>query len=159
MPILPNPLRLLPLFLSCTGCAHFSTVPGEGPWQHPQVKGDEAEIVDQLRAMDKIPGWKFVLWTPDKHRAQLTFTTPHGFVDDIVVHLGGTQGVSQLMIASRSRTGWYDFGQNRRHVRQLIAHLSTSFTIVNAHPNQRAPSENVRVLEDDDLQIRRLPEE
>ena len=47
-----------------------------------------------------------------------------GFADTIRVQAAGSDGEASLIVHSRSNTGYYDFGVNRKRVRRLLDGLA-----------------------------------
>jgi uncharacterized protein (DUF1499 family) len=45
------------------------------------------------------------------------------FQDDVTVHVRSEGGVTRVSVRSRSRIGKWDFGQNARNIRELLAAL------------------------------------
>ena len=59
----------------------------------------------------------------DDALAQIVFvqrSAVFGFADTIRVQAEGTDGETSLIVHSRSNTGYYDFGVNRKRVRRLL---------------------------------------
>jgi uncharacterized protein (DUF1499 family) len=81
----------------------------------------EAVRADTLRAFARL-GWPArveengaiaAVWTSRVFR----------FRDDVVVEVSPENGGSRVRVRSASRVGRHDFGQNARHVRELLAEL------------------------------------
>ncbi|HEY5906970.1 MAG TPA: DUF1499 domain-containing protein, partial [Vicinamibacteria bacterium] len=49
--------------------------------------------------------------------------TRTGFVDEVTVRVRREGAETRVKVRSRSRTGWYDFGQNARNIRELFTAL------------------------------------
>jgi len=47
------------------------------------------------------------------------------FKDDVTIRIRRSGGVTRVNVASRSRVGKWDFGQNARNVREILAALDT----------------------------------
>lgn len=135
------------LLVVINGCAHFSTSPEAGRWQHPVVRATPEQISEALHNLQS-ERWQFVTWNAQAARIALSYTTPHGFIDDVILRLVTREDRTMVMIHSASRVGWYDFGQNRKHVAELILFLRRTFGLEDneapvhgTSPNQETGSE------------------
>lgn len=79
-------------------------------------------IVPQLKTYGR--RWQLSATTEQGDKTTLHCQVPVlVFTDDLVVSLQETQGRTRLDVRSQSRVGKGDFGENKRHVQQLLRHL------------------------------------
>jgi len=102
----------------CPSAPHCVSTQAARPAVAPapyETSRDEARkrLVEIIRAM---PGAKLVTEAPDYIHAEFTSRRFH-FVDDVEVYLDDRAKL--VHFRSSSRAGFYDFGANRRRVRQI----------------------------------------
>lgn len=77
-------------------------------------------VLDAARAM----GWHVVSSKPDEGRIEAFDTTFwYGFIDDIVIRITSSNGMTRLDIRSKSRVGVGDIGANARRIRSFFEKL------------------------------------
>ncbi len=90
-------------------------------------KASPAAVEEALRAaVAAIPRleWKNSGRGPGGTAVQLVASTPLlKFQDDVTVHLKAEGGRTRVSVHSKSRVGQWDFGQNARNIRELLAEL------------------------------------
>ncbi len=94
---------------------------------------DPGEILQVLQqVLDDMPRSRIVEQQSDYLRAEFT-SRIFKFVDDLELRYDPAAGV--MHIRSASRSGYYDFGVNRKRVEYIRAALYKSFSINNASPS------------------------
>jgi len=76
--------------------------------------------------LGRMPRWRLVgsARGPEGHAIQAVRSTRLlRFEDDVTVRIRGEAGRTRVSVRSRSRVGKWDFGQNARNVRELLAAL------------------------------------
>ncbi len=105
---------------SCPSSPNCVSSQADNPAQRIQplpVKADVSGTLPALRRIiEKLPGARVVKTEPDYFRAE--FTSPIlRFVDDVEFLLDPKAQIVQ--VRSASRTGYWDFGANRKRVEQI----------------------------------------
>lgn len=93
---------------------------------HPRrYAASRAEIVEALRrAAGELPRWRFVEHREIQGRVRLEHRTRLGWVDDVDAYVVESfEGGCTVELSSRSRQGRWDFGQNRRNLREILSRL------------------------------------
>jgi uncharacterized protein (DUF1499 family) len=88
--------------------------------------GSRAVMAAVKDAVAKLPGWTFVGAGsgPGGTAVQVARTLPLlPLTYDVTVRIQGEQGGARVSVRSRSRLGPWDFGQNARNIRELLAAL------------------------------------
>jgi uncharacterized protein (DUF1499 family) len=78
------------------------------------------------RAVEHLPRWTFVGAGQGPGGAEVRAvhkTRVFGFSDDVTMRVRAAGGRSTVSVRSKSRTGQWDFGQNARNIRELLAGL------------------------------------
>lgn len=100
--------------------------------EYPDLKvreyaGSEEEVSKAVKdAVARLPRWDFVGAGkgPGGSEVQALHSTPvFRFKDDVTVRIRREGSKTRVSVRSRSRVGKWDFGQNARNVRELLAEL------------------------------------
>src|SRR5260221_9338637 len=78
------------------------------------------------QALGRLPGWSVIGsgGGPAGHSIQaLHETPPFGFQEDVTLQIRQDGPRTRVSVRSRSRAGPWDFGQNARNIRELLAAL------------------------------------
>lgn len=78
------------------------------------------------KAVERLPRWTFVGAGQGPGGAEVHAvhkTLVFRFSDDVTVRVRAAGGRASLTVRSKSRTGKWDFGQNARNIRELLAEL------------------------------------
>jgi uncharacterized protein (DUF1499 family) len=77
-----------------------------------------------LHAVDRLPRWMLSSYQADKGEIRAEARTLiFRFVDDVVIHIVGSDGSAVVNVRSASRVGRGDFGQNARNIRFFFEEL------------------------------------
>ena len=130
--------RLLVLALVAAAAVAFVAWPrisdvetGRTP-EYPDLKdrdygaSEEAVAKAAREALSSLPRWSYVgsASGPGGTRIQAVHTTRvFRFKDDVTITLRPAGGRTRVSVRSRSRMGKWDFGQNARNIRELLAEL------------------------------------
>jgi uncharacterized protein (DUF1499 family) len=90
-------------------------------------RGDVATVARAAqKAVERLPRWTFVGAGQGPGGAEVKAvhkTLVLRFSDDVTVRVRTMGGRSAVSVRSRSRVGKWDFGQNARNIRELLAEL------------------------------------
>jgi uncharacterized protein (DUF1499 family) len=94
--------------------------------QDRTYKTAEAKVAEAVKgAIGRLPRWtlKGAGSGPGGFAVHAERRTRTGFVDEVTVRVRREGAETRVKVRSRSRTGWYDFGQNARNIRELLTAL------------------------------------
>lgn len=85
-----------------------------------------AAVADALNEL----GWE---WTPTPRGFNAIWTSRvFRFKDDVEIGLEPrTASETRVLVRSRSRVGHFDFGQNARHIRDMLRQMEASLKVTN----------------------------
>jgi hypothetical protein len=103
--------------------------------EYPDLKAreyaaSEARVVSAVKdAMARLPGWTLLGSGRGPEGSAVTGVRtgpPLSFKDEVTVRIRRQSGVTRVSVRSRSRFAKFDFGQNARNIRELLAELDRS---------------------------------
>jgi uncharacterized protein (DUF1499 family) len=104
------------------------------PYFHPRryLKPKEEVVQAAREVISSLPRWRELEYRENQGRLHVTRTTRlWRFVDDINLYIvQGGDGVTSLDMTSQSRVGRWDFGQNRRNLKEFFARLDAKLTLI-----------------------------
>ncbi|HEY5038349.1 MAG TPA: DUF1499 domain-containing protein [bacterium] len=98
------------------------------PRRYSKLKEEVVQTAKEV--IVSLSRWEVVEYRENQGRLHVTRTTRlWRFVDDINLYIvQGGDGMTSLEMTSQSRVGRWDFGQNRRNLKEFLIHLDAKLS-------------------------------